>query len=65
MITDEIKKAAQNIGLDLTKNSSEDIVSGYLHLEKINLNNEQNNKFENFDKRNYIKTKFRKFIKSI
>ena len=36
MISDEIKKRAQTIGLDLTKNKNDEITSGYIHFEETN-----------------------------
>ena len=64
MITDERKNAAQNVGLDLTINTNQEIISGYLHFEKNNINdNEEYYKFENTIESYYIKTKFSEFNK--
>ena len=39
-MTEERKKAAQNVGLDLTKNTSnQEIISGYLHFGELIIKN--------------------------
>jgi hypothetical protein len=66
IVDEEIKRRAQTIGLDLTKDKERsEITSGYLHFEKTNYNYEENSKFETTNKSSYIKTKFSEFNKGI
>ena len=65
MISDEIKKRAQTIGLDLTKNKNDEITSGYIHFEETNYKYEENSKFEAYNKGYHIETKFSGFNKGI
>lgn len=69
MITEEIKKAAQTVGLDLVKlggKSDGEITSGYMHLELLK---EENEKFieesQTINKSRYIQTGFREFCQGV
>ncbi len=42
MLTDEMKKNAQNVGLDLTNDPPVEIISGYMHFEKLEYIDETN-----------------------
>ena len=64
MINKEKILNSQNVGLDLTNIKSDEIISGYMHVEKINNINE-NKESETLNKSHHIKTKFIDFIKGI
>ena len=58
ILDDETKRRAPTIGLELTKNKTVEINSGYIHFENNSINNineETNIKSETFDKIFHIK----------
>ncbi len=64
MLDKEKIKNAQNVGLDLTNDKSDEIISGYMHFEKLD-SIDENREPETSDNGRYIKTIIREFIKGI
>lgn len=65
MITEEQKKSAQDVGLDLTGDVGVEMTSGYMHFEENNSISEEIKKSKITNRRNYIETKFDRFGKNM